>query len=93
MGASFLSNLLLSTVTNKHDCNSFVNLVINHYLPYITELPSHTIITGGKQMKNSLLIGAMLGIVTATALYCGTSNRSIKRAKRSLVNKIEDVLM
>ena len=44
-------------------------------------------------MKNSLLIGAMLGIVTATALYCGTSNRSIKKAKRSLVNKIEDVLM
>jgi hypothetical protein len=44
-------------------------------------------------MKNSLLIGAMLGIVTATALYCGSSNHSFKKAKRSLVNKIEDVLM
>lgn len=44
-------------------------------------------------MKNSLIIGAMLGIVTATALYCSTSHNSIKKAKRALVNKIEDVLM
>lgn len=44
-------------------------------------------------MKNSLLIGAMLGIVTATALYCSTSNHSLKKAKRAFVNKIEDVIM
>lgn len=44
-------------------------------------------------MKHSLLIGTMLGIVTATALYCGTSNHSLKRAKRSLVNKIEDIIL
>lgn len=62
-------------------------------MAYISQACLHTIITGGKHMKNSLLIGAMLGIVTATALYCGTSNHSIKKAKRSLVNKIEDVLM
>lgn len=44
-------------------------------------------------MKHSLLIGAMLGIVTATALYCGTSNTSLKKAKRALVNKIEDIIL
>ncbi len=44
-------------------------------------------------MKNSLWIGAMLGIVTATALYCGTSNNSLKKAKRALVNKIEDIIL
>lgn len=44
-------------------------------------------------MKGSLLIGAMLGIVTATALYCSTSNTSLKKAKRALVNKIEDIIL
>lgn len=44
-------------------------------------------------MKNSLLIGTMLGIVTATALYCSTQNNSLKKAKRALVNKIEDIIL
>lgn len=44
-------------------------------------------------MKHSLLLGTMLGIVTATALYCGTSNNSLKKAKRAIVNKIEDIIM
>ena len=44
-------------------------------------------------MKHSLMIGAMLGIVTATALYCGTTNCSFKKAKKALVNKIEDIIL
>lgn len=44
-------------------------------------------------MKNSLVLGTMLGLVAATAIYCGTSNNSLKKAKRALVNKIEDVIM
>ena len=45
------------------------------------------------RMKNTLIIGTMLGIVTATALYCGMSNNSLKKAKRAFVNKIEDIIM
>ncbi len=44
-------------------------------------------------MKHSLMIGAMLGIVTATALYCSSSNHSLKKAKRAFVNKIEDIIL
>ncbi len=44
-------------------------------------------------MKNSLIIGTMLGLVTATALYCSMSNNSLKKAKRAFVNKIEDIIM
>lgn len=44
-------------------------------------------------MKNSLIIGTMLGIVTATALYYSMSNNSLKKAKRAFVNKIEDIVM
>ena len=46
-----------------------------------------------ENMKHSLMIGAMLGIVTATALYCGTTNCSFKKAKKALVNKIEDIIL
>lgn len=44
-------------------------------------------------MKNSLIIGAMLGVVTATAIYGGMSNNSMKKAKKAFINKLEDVLM
>ncbi len=44
-------------------------------------------------MKNSLIIGAMLGLVSATAIYYGMSNNSVKKAKRAFVNKIEDIIM
>ncbi len=44
-------------------------------------------------MKNSLWIGATLGIVTATAIYLGTSNTSFRKAKKALVNKIEDLIL
>lgn len=44
-------------------------------------------------MRSSLWIGATLGIVTATALYLGTSNTSLKKAKKALVNKIEDIIL
>lgn len=46
-----------------------------------------------QNMKNSLWIGATLGIVTATAIYLGTSNTSLKKAKKALVNKIEDLIL
>ena len=42
-------------------------------------------------MKNSLIIGTMLGL--ATALYCSMTNNSLKKAKRAFVNKIEDIIM
>ena len=38
-------------------------------------------------MKNSLIIGTMLGLATATALYCSMTNNSLKKAKRAFVNK------
>lgn len=44
-------------------------------------------------MKNSLIIGAMLGLVSATAIYCSMSNNSVKKAKRAFANKIEDIIM
>ena len=44
-------------------------------------------------MKNSLVIGTMLVLVTATELYCSMSNNSLKKAKRAFVNKIEDIIM
>lgn len=44
-------------------------------------------------MKKSLIVGTMLGMVTATALYFSMSNNSVKKAKRAFVNKIEDIIM
>ncbi len=44
-------------------------------------------------MKKSLLIGTMLGIVAATAVYSSTSASSMRKAKRAFVNKIEDIIM
>lgn len=44
-------------------------------------------------MKNSLIIGTMLGLATATAFYCSMTNNSLKKAKRAFVNKIEDIIM
>lgn len=35
----------------------------------------------------------MLGLATATALYCSMTNNSLKKAKRAFVNKIEDIIM
>ena len=52
-----------------------------------------TIESGGNKMKNSLIIGTMLGLATATALYCSMTNNSLKKAKRAFVNKIEDIIM
>ncbi len=52
-----------------------------------------TIESGGNEMKNSLIIGTMLGLATATALYCSMTNNSLKKAKRAFVNKIEDIIM
>lgn len=46
-----------------------------------------------QEMKKTLLLGTMLGMVTATALYFGMSNNSVKKAKRAFVNKIEDIIM
>ena len=72
----------------------FTTVIFNyHNFPYIYKAHVQTIELGGKQMKNSLIIGTMLGIVTATALYCSMSNNSLKKAKRAFVNKIEDIVM
>ena len=44
-------------------------------------------------MKNSLLIGAILGVVTATAIYSASGGGSaVKRTKRAVLKKIEDIL-
>ena len=52
-----------------------------------------TIESGGNKMKNSLIIGTMLGLATATALYCSMTNNSLKKAKLAFINKIEDIIM
>ena len=67
--------------------------LIYQIFPFIKRDELQTIITGGNEMKNSLVIGTMLGLVTATALYCSMSNNSLKKAKRAFVNKIEDIIM
>ena len=61
--------------------------------PRIHEVYVQTIESGGNKMKNSLIIGTMLGLATATALYCSMTNNSLKKAKRAFVNKIEDIIM
>lgn len=43
-------------------------------------------------MKNSVLIGAMLGIVTATAIYTASDRGLVKKTKKTLLKKLEDVL-
>lgn len=44
-------------------------------------------------MKNSLLIGAILGVVTATAIYGSTGHNSMKKAKKAFIDKVEDILL
>ncbi len=44
-------------------------------------------------MKKSLLIGTLLGIVTATAIYSSTPASSMRKVKRAIVNKVEDIIM
>lgn len=43
-------------------------------------------------MKNAVLFGAMLGVVTATAIYSASNQNLLKRTKKSLLKKLEDVL-
>ncbi len=44
-------------------------------------------------MKKSLLIGALIGVVSATAIYCSMSQSSVKRLKRTFIHKLEDAIM
>lgn len=44
-------------------------------------------------MKSSLIVGTMLGVVAATAIYSNVSNNSMKKVKKVLMNKIEDIIM
>ncbi len=59
----------------------------------IKHLDSHTISLGGKVMKKSMLIGAMIGIVGATCVYSSMSHNSIKKLKRAFIHKLEDAIM
>lgn len=59
----------------------------------IKHILSHTIRSGGKVMKKSLLIGAMLGIVGATCVYASQSRSSVKKLKRAFIHKLEDAIM
>lgn len=43
-------------------------------------------------MKNSMLLGAMFGVVAATAIYSASNQNLIKKTKRTLLKKLEDVL-
>ena len=43
-------------------------------------------------MKNSLLIGAVLGVVTATAISTASNQNLVKKPKKALLHKLEDVL-
>lgn len=44
-------------------------------------------------MKKSLLIGTLIGVITATAIFSSMTNNSVKKMKRAVVRKIEDVIM
>ena len=44
-------------------------------------------------MKKSMLIGTVLGVVAATAIYSSMSNNSVKRLKRAFIRKLEDTIM
>lgn len=43
-------------------------------------------------MKSSALLGAMLGVVTATAIYSASNQNLMKKTKRTLLKKLEDIL-
>ena len=43
-------------------------------------------------MKHAVLFGAMLGVVTATAIYSARNHNLLKRTKKALLHKLEDVL-
>jgi len=50
---------------------------------------------GGYYMKNGLLIGVALGVITATALYQRTMQKkdgAFKRGANAIVKKIGDIL-
>ncbi|MEG2541533.1 MAG: hypothetical protein RSB59_07180 [Clostridia bacterium] len=46
-------------------------------------------------MKNTLFIGTVLGVVTATAIYSSMnkSQSTMKKARKAFVDKIEDILL
>ena len=44
-------------------------------------------------MKKALIIGTVIGVVTATAILSSMTNNSVKKMKRAVVRKIEDVIM
>lgn len=43
-------------------------------------------------MKNSVWIGAFLGVVTATAIYSASNQNLVKKTKKALLHKLEEVL-
>ena len=43
-------------------------------------------------MKNSMWIGAILGVVTATAIYSASNQNLVKKTKKALLHKLEEVL-
>lgn len=44
-------------------------------------------------MKNSLMIGAVIGVITATAIYTSTNKKNSKNTKKAILNKLEDMIM
>jgi len=44
-------------------------------------------------MKKSFLIGTLVGVVGAMAVLSQISSRTVKRAKRAFINKLEDTIM
>lgn len=45
------------------------------------------------EMKNSVLLGAMIGVVAATAIYNKMNVSPAKKAKKAIIDKLEDVLL
>ena len=43
-------------------------------------------------MKNAVLFGAVLGVVTATAIYSASNQNLLKGTKKNLIRKLEEVL-
>ena len=44
-------------------------------------------------MKNTLLIGTLIGAIATTAIFSSMTNNTVKKMKRAVVRKIEDVIM
>lgn len=63
----------------------------SQYLEVIMQQILQTI-TSEATMKNTIMLGAVLGVLAATAIYSATNEKPVKRAKKMLLDRLEDIL-